>query len=127
MTQRVRGWGRLSIMLETTVRRSPRACVFDSGFLRQYAGVAQVPAHAQNDDLLFEVSTLEQVALARVTTHGGQKAVILARLQLAPEPSPSTSDSMFVFNLVPTPEISPSSCTPNNAPEETLAFSNKSR
>lgn len=33
----------------------------------------QVPAHAKDDDLLFEVSALEQVARARVTTHVRQR------------------------------------------------------
>ena len=36
--------------------------------------VAQVPVHAQTDDLLFEVSTFEQVVLTRVTTHSSQRS-----------------------------------------------------
>ncbi|WP_239701117.1 hypothetical protein [Massilia sp. 9096] len=35
---------------------------------------------------MFEVSTLEQVALAGVVANAGAKAVILAQLQFAPEP-----------------------------------------
>jgi hypothetical protein len=41
--------------------------------------------HAQFDDFVFEVSALEEVALARTVAHAGQKTVILAQLQFAPE------------------------------------------
>jgi len=45
--------------------------VFSMVSVRQL--ITQVPAHAKDDDLLFEVSALEQVARARVTTHVKQR------------------------------------------------------
>ena len=48
--------------------------------------IAQVPAHAQNDDLLLKVSGLKQVVLIRIVTLAGQSSSFHPSRSFATEP-----------------------------------------
>lgn len=48
--------------------------------------VAQIPANVQDDDFIFEVSCLEQVALALKVTHAGQRSSLRSSRRFALEP-----------------------------------------